>query len=102
MLGTIGKSGLILVCVIAVYISVLTAQSRAAANLCENHPVGSRIKNFENLEGTFALTQMGPIDDPGKPGAQKVIFCAALTMCDTSCSLEIEDGLVVRASFSDY
>jgi hypothetical protein len=102
MLGTAGKSGLILVCVIAVYISVLTAQSRAAANLCENHPVGSRIKDLENLEGTFALTQMGPTNDLSRPGAQEVIFFAALTMCDTSCSLEIEDSLVIRASFSDY
>lgn len=103
MARAIGKTGLVSVAVgIAVYVLILLAQGQAAANLCNNYPAGSRIDDLGKLEGTFLLTQMGPLEDPGKPGAQKIIFCASLTMCDTSCSLEIEDRVVKSARFSDY
>ena len=102
MACTSSKVVLLIAVGIAVYISVLIAQSRAAANLCERYPVGSHIEDLEGLEGTFFLTRMGPINDSNIPGRQKVIYCAALTMCDESCSLEVEDGLVKRAKYSAY
>lgn len=102
MARAIIKLGLLIVCGLGVYISVLVAQTRAAANLCDSYPGGSRIEDLATLEGTFFLTQMGPIDDPNISGTQKVIFCASLTMCDTSCSLEIEDGVVKLARHSVY
>jgi len=102
MVSAIGKMGLLVAGGIAVYISVLIAQGRAAADLCDSYPVGSRIEDLENLSGTFFLTRMGPINDPTNPGAQKVIFCASMAMCDTSCSLEIEDRVVTSARFSDF
>ena len=103
MVRGVGKVGLLLmVGGFAVYISILLAQSRAAVNLCDNYPVGSRVEDLENIEGTFLLARMGPLDDPNNPGTQKMIFCAPLTMCDTSCSIEIEDRVVKSAKFSDY
>jgi len=85
---------------IGLYVFLLVAQGRAVDNLCEEHPAGSRIENLEDLEGTFFLTRMGPLPDPKQPGIEKVIFCAGLTMCDKSCSLEIENGQVMRARHS--
>ena len=76
------------------------AQNRAAADLCSNYSIGTHIEDLEDLGGTFFLTRMGPIPKPNNPSAQKVIYCAALTMCDESCSLEIEDGVVIRAEHS--
>ena len=97
-----GKAGPIVLAGIAVYIFFFVAQGRAAAKLCENHPVGSPINNIEDIEGTFLLTRMGPDPGPDQQGAQVAIFCASTTMCDTSCRLTVEDGLVVEASFSAH
>ena len=96
----IGKAGPIVAAGIAIYVLIMVVQSRAAADLCENHPVGSPIGNIEDMEGSFFLRRMGPLPDYDQPGAQWVIFCASLTMCDTSCHLTVKDGLVVEADFS--
>lgn len=100
MVRAISIFWLLVACGIAVYISVLMAQNRAAADLCSNYSIGTHIEDLEDLGGTFFLTRMGPIPKPNNPSAQKVIYCAALTMCDESCSLEIEDGVVIRAEHS--
>ena len=102
MVRAISIFGLLVACGIAVYISVLMAQSRAAADLCSKYSIGTHIEDLAGLEGTFFLTRMGPIPEPNNPRAQKVIYCAALTMCDESCSLEIEDGVVKRAEHSTF
>ena len=94
--------GLVLVGGVVVYVLILIAQTHAAANLCDSYAVGSTIENLENLDDTFLLTRMGPLDVPENPGTQRVIFCAGLTMCDTSCSLEIKDRVVKIAKFSGY
>ncbi len=96
----IGTAGPLVAAGIAIYILVMVAQSRAAAELCENHPVGSQIDSIEDIEGSLFLNRMGPLPDSDQPGAQFAIFCASLTMCDTSCSLTVKDGLVVEADFS--
>ncbi len=79
---------------------MLTAPGRAAADLCENHPVGSPVDNIEDIEGSFLLNSMGPVPDSDQPGAQTTIFCVSLTLCDTSCRLTVKDGLMVEAEFS--
>jgi len=92
----LGKAGPLVIVGIAIYIVVNVAQTRAAASLCDRYSVGTPIKDVENLEGTFFLTPMGHYD-PNIPAAQKVIFCAATTMCDVSCSLQIENGVVKKS-----
>ena len=98
MARAISKTGLLLACGIAIYVALFLVQTRAAGNLCNRYPAGTRVNEIETLEDTVFLTKMGPFVDRDDPGAQKVIFCAALTMCDTSCSLEIKDGVVTSAT----
>lgn len=102
MVRTGVKMGLLLAAGVVVYVSILMAQTHAAANLCESHPVGSTIEDPDKLDATFFLSRMGPLDVPENPGTRRVIFCAALTMCDTSCRLEIKDGMVTDAKFTGY
>ena len=98
----INKGGFILIVIgIAAYIWMLNAQEQAAAELCDRYPVGSRIEDLSTLEGTSRLKQMGPVNDPNNPGKGSVIYCAGLTMCDTSCSIEIEENIVKSARFSN-
>ncbi len=92
--------GLLIVFGIGFYIYSLSAQQRAAADLCEQNPAGSRIVSLTKLERSYGLKLMGPMDIKDKPGTQRAIFCAALTMCDTSCTLEIQDGRVTRSDYS--
>lgn len=98
----IGKAGPLVVIGIAIYVLVMVAQTRAAEDLCNRYSVGSMIGDIENLEGTFFLTCMGPLPDPNNPSAQSVMFCANMTMCDTSCRLEIEDDVVTNARYSAH
>jgi len=92
--------GILLVVGTGFYAFSLFSQSQAAADLCANHPVGSALENLEELEGTDSLTPVGPIELHDAPGTTQVIFCAALTMCDTSCRLRVENGRVIAADFS--
>ena len=94
-----GKAGPLVAAGIAIYVLIMVAQSRAAANLCDRYSVGSRIEDIENLDGTFFLTRMGPVIR-NNPAAQSVTFCASLTMCDVGCRLEIEDQVVTSARYS--
>ena len=94
-----GKAGPLVAAGIAIYVLVMVAQSRAAANLCDRYSVGSRIEDVENLDGTFFLTRVGSII-PIISGPQTVTFCASLTMCDVGCRLEIEDQVVKSARHS--
>lgn len=92
----IGKAGPLVLVAIAAYVAVNVLQTRAAASLCARYSVGTPLKNVNDLEGTFFLTPMGHYD-PNNPASQNVIFCAATTMCDVSCSLEIENGVVKKS-----
>ena len=94
-----GKLGLLLLGGVAAYIVVLTAQSRAAENLCESYTVGAKIDDAESMNGTWLLTLRGPIGGPQRPDTDIYIFCAALTMCDVSCRLEVTNSVVTDAAF---
>ena len=56
--------------------------------------------NIEDLEGTFFVTRMGPFPDLDQPGAQDVMYCSNISMCDTSCRFKVKDGRVIEARFS--
>ncbi len=93
-------AGLLLVAAVASYAAWNTMQSRSAMKLCGNYPAGTRIGDLNQLPDNFFVSRMGPFPINGNPAGQKVILCEAMTMCDNSCSLEIEDGIVKSASFS--
>ena len=92
----------ILAIFVGLFIFTIFASHRAAANLCENHPVGSLMANIEDLKGTFFLSRMGPFPDPDpdQSGVQDVMFCSNISLCDTSCSFKVEDGIVIEAKFT--
>ena len=94
-----GIAGPLVLAGMAIYVLIMVAQSRAAANLCDRYSVGSRIENIENLDGTFFLTRMGRVI-PNISGPQTVTFCASLTMCDVGCRFEIEEQGVKSARYS--
>ena len=92
--------GLLLVTAVASYAAWNTVQSHNAEKLCDSYPVGTRVRDLQKLPDNFFISRMGPYPINGNPTRQKVILCESMTMCDNSCSLEIEDGIVKSASFS--
>ena len=94
-----GKFGLLLLGGVVAYVAVLTAQSRAAASFCESYSVGTRIEDSQRFDGSFFLTLRGPIPDPQSSDTEIFIFCAAMTLCDVSCQLEVTNDVVTDASF---
>jgi hypothetical protein len=100
MIRNFGIVGLLLVAVAASYAAWHTMQSQSAEKLCGSYPVGTRIGDLHKLPDNFFISRMGPFPIKGNPTGQKIILCEAMTMCDNSCGLEIEDGIVKSASFS--
>ncbi len=43
---------------------------------------------------------MGPFEVKNRPRTQQALFCAVLTMCDTSCWVEYQDNRVIKAGVS--
>jgi hypothetical protein len=91
------RGGLLLAMGVVVYVVLLLAQERAAEEVCAAHPPGTQVTDARNLPKSLLLSPRGPLTDPRRPSVERVIYCAALTMCDTSCSLEIENGVVIQA-----
>ena len=94
-----GRSGPIVLLIVAGYVGTMMAQSRAAESVCLRHPVGTSVDSIEDIEASFLLTpKKGVTADPEEP--QRVIFCASLTMCDNACEIVIDGGEVVTSRHS--
>ena len=78
---------------------MLFVQPHAAAELCESYPAGTAVTNLDDLEGTYLLSRMGPIDTFHRDKEQEVRFCANLHMCDVSCTIKFKDGRVTEAKY---
>ena len=91
--------GLVVLSGVAAYVLMSRAQSRAATDLCESIPVGTRVESPESLTDSSLLKLMGPIRDPELPNTEVLIFCAGLTMCDVSCQIEVTDDIVTDVVF---
>ncbi len=58
------------------------------------------VGDLKEIENNYSVKLMGPFDVKDKPGTQQAIFCAVLTMCDTSCSVEFQNNRVIKAGVS--
>ncbi len=89
--------GLLLFAGVVLYLALVLAQERAAEALCAANPPGTAVSDVMAHPGTFLLSPRGPLSDPHRPDVERVIYCAALTLCDTSCRLEFRHGVVIDA-----
>ncbi len=89
--------GLVLVFGIATYAYLLTKQIADVEALCSAFTEGAAVGDLRGLEDRYSLKLMGPFAVQDKPGTQEAIFCASMTLCDTSCSVEFQDGRVTKA-----
>ena len=72
----------------------------SAGKVCQQYPVGTRIEEVSALPDNFFVSRQGPFSIGGDTSRQKIIFCDTLTLCDNSCSLEIENQVVQSADYA--
>lgn len=92
--------GLLVLAGIAYYFWSISSQTAGAEKLCAAHPPGTRLVSPATAADAFGVRFMGSQDATQWQKTGKLIFCATLTMCDVSCVLDVEDGVVTRATFS--
>ena len=82
------------------YIYSINDQISDIDKVCSLFPEGTAVGDLKEIENKFSVKLMGPFDVKDKPGTQQAIFCAALTLCDTSCSVEFQNNKVTKAGVS--
>lgn len=92
---------LLIVIGIGSYIYVLNDQIADIDEVCSLFPEGAPLGDLKELERKYSVRFMGLSRVKDKPGAQRALFCATLTMCDTFCSVEFEHNEVVKAGVSN-
>jgi len=91
---------ILVVLVIAAYLYTMRSQALGVTELCARYPEGSPVGNLIEIAREYSAKLMGPQAVKGQPETEQAMFCAALTMCDVSCSLEIKDGVVTKSVYS--
>ena len=92
--------GLALVLGVGSYAYLFYKQISDVEEVCSLFPTGQVVGNLEEIENNYSLQLMGPFAVNDKPQTQQAIFCASITMCDTSCSIEFQNNRVTRAEVS--
>ena len=98
---TVSTIGVAIVIGVGAYIYSINDQISDIEEVCSLFPEGTVVEDLKEIEINYSVKLMGPIDVKDKPGTQQAIFCAVLTMCDTSCRVEIKNDRVIKAGVSN-
>ena len=82
---------------VGAYAFFLVKQLADVDEVCSLFRQGAAVGELQRIEEDYSLKLMGPFALRNKAGTQQAIFCASLTLCDTSCSVEFRNGRVTSA-----
>jgi hypothetical protein len=91
--------GILIVLGVGYYVYSMHAQSRDVEELCSTYVKGTRADEILEVAQDYSGQLMGPIESTNKDDTYSFIYCAPVTMCDVSCSIEVEDGVVTKSDF---
>jgi len=94
-----GGLGLLFILGIGFYIWSIQVQTRDVAEFCSTYPEGSRAEDFFTVAERYSGNLMGEHKFTDKDRPQQFVYCAPLTMCDVSCNVEIENGVVTKSEY---
>jgi hypothetical protein len=100
MMKTLSAFGLLMVMGIGAYVYSINDQISDVEEVCSLFPEGAVVGDLKAIENSYSVKLMGPFGVKDKPGTQQAIYCAVLTMCDTSCSVEFQNNRVIKAEVS--
>jgi len=97
---TPSRIGLIMVAGIATYLYFMIDQISDVEEVCALFPEGAAVGNLKAIESKYSVRFMGSFEFGDEPGTQRAVFCASLTMCDNSCSVEYRNDTVIKSQVS--
>ena len=100
VMKSVAKSCGLLMLGVGIYIFCLNDQNSDIDEVYSLFPEGAAPGDWKGIEDRYSVKPMGPVEVPDKPGVEQVIFCAYLTMCDTSCNIEYQDKKVTKSGVS--
>lgn len=98
---TLSTVGLAIVLGIGAYVYFINNQISDIEELCSLFPEGTVVGDLKEIENNYSVKLMGPFAVEDKPETQQALFCAVLTMCDTSCRVEFKNDKVIKAEVSN-
>ena len=101
MIKTLSTVGLLTAIGIGAYVYSINDQISDIKEVCSLFPEGTDVGDLRDIENKYSVKLMGPFDVKDKPGTQQALFCAVLTMCDTSCWVEYQNNRVIKAEVSN-
>ncbi len=101
MLKALSTFGLLTAIGIGAYVYSINDQISDIEEVCSLFPEGAFVGDLKEIENKYSVKLMGPFDVKDKPATQQAIFCAVLTMCDTSCWVEYQNNRVIKAEASN-
>ena len=86
---------------LSVYIFLYFQQMNHVEEICNLNKVGNTQPNIELLEKQYSVHIVGPYQLKDKKIEESLIICAPLTMCETNCSITIEDNKITKSIFHE-
>ena len=91
--------GVMLVLGVSYFFYAMYAETRDVKRLCNTYAEGTRADGILEVAQDSSGRLMGPIEDKDKEDTFSLIYCAPSTMCDVSCDIEVEGGIVTKSEF---
>jgi len=91
--------GVIVLIGLGYYFYAWYAETRDVEKLCAMYPAGTSAGDILEVARAYSGQLMGPVEDKDKNETYQFIYCAPMTMCDVSCNIEVEDGVVTESEF---
>lgn len=91
--------GVIILIGMGYYFYAWYAETRDVERLCATYPEGASADKILDVARSYSGRLMGPVENKDKNGAYHFIYCSPITMCDVSCRIEVESGVVTESEF---
>ena len=93
--------GLLILAGMGAYIYSIIDQAADVDAVCLHFPKGTPVGDLKTFEERYSVKLMGPFEVKDQPGTHRATFCATLTMCDTSCTIEYRNNVVIESAVSN-
>ena len=91
--------GVLLVVGVAYYFYAMYAETRGVKKLCTTYAVGTSADDILEVARRGSGRLMGPVKEKDKDETYHFVYCSAMTMCDVACSVDVENGVVIKSEF---
>ena len=93
---------MLLLTAIGYYVYSINAQVESVKSLCAQYKEGSTAEGIAENAKKHSIEFRGPYEIKELPGVKRVILCAHLSMCDTSCEIQYKDNKVIKNNFIQF